>query len=719
MDKHSFKSIFGTEIVSGTAAVRIRNIEIPSVQRDYAQGRAGNDVARIRTRILEALRKAVTGTPLTLDFIYGDVDSNGNMTPIDGQQRLTLLFLLHWYASRRDAIADADCEFLRHFTYATRPASRQFCEKLVSFRPSLHTSLSQEIADQEWFPLGWQADPTASSMLVVLDDIQNVFADVPDLWEALCSGAITFHFLPIRDMGLTDELYVKMNSRGKPLTTFEHFKAELERSITATSPSDAIRISKKIDGEWTDMFWSLGKSAEFVDNAFLNYFRFVCDILCYKMHDTPQGKNRDPFTLQETYFGSGSGIDAKNLEFLEKSLNCWVTVKRETTGGTSEFFRQFYDDSRLITASDSKFNYLMDCLTSYERLPFSKKVILYAFSVYLLNKSSIEEASFRERIRIVRNLVENSRDEMSDSEIRQGGNRMPAVIEQVDSIILHGIVADNLSINFNDVQLDEERMKIVWRKDNPQWVDALRNLEDHPLLYGRVGILDLAKPELFQRFAELFSCSWDKVDCALISIGDYWQADSNGWRWQGGTSNQNVSSAWKSLFHKGPAGGFDNTVRTLGALLASHEKFDDETLDEIVGGFLKQCKETHRFDWRYYYAKYPSFRPGRHGKFCLDGDRMNAPYVFRVMWTPTNISENTYSAYLKEADSEHISRESYGDCLVYHDKKIYVTNQGFRITDISGKETIDLWNVPQVNGIDQEDRIVFLKQHLAQCSFLK
>ena len=98
---------------------------------------------------------------------------------------------------------------------------------------------------------------------------------------------------------------------------------------------------------------------------------------------------------------------------------------------------------------------------------------------------------------------------------------------------------------------------------------------------------------------------------------------------------------------------------------------------------------------------------------------MNAPYVFRVMWTPTNISENTYSAYLKEADSEHISRESYGDCLVYHDKRIYVTNQGFRITDISGKETIESWNVPQVNGIDQEDRIVFLKQHLAQCSFLK
>lgn len=46
-----------------------------------------------------------------------------------------------------------------------------------------------------------------------------------------------------------------MNSRGKPLTLFEHFKAELEHSLRQISGETANRIMKKIDIDWTDMLW--------------------------------------------------------------------------------------------------------------------------------------------------------------------------------------------------------------------------------------------------------------------------------------------------------------------------------------------------------------------------------------------------------------------------------------------------------------------------------
>ena len=58
-------------------------------------------MARVRERFIEALYKAVTENPITLDFVYGDIDKEGNMTPLDGQQRLTTLFLLHWYAAKK------------------------------------------------------------------------------------------------------------------------------------------------------------------------------------------------------------------------------------------------------------------------------------------------------------------------------------------------------------------------------------------------------------------------------------------------------------------------------------------------------------------------------------------------------------------------------------------------------------------------------------------
>jgi hypothetical protein len=71
--------------------------------------------------------------------------------------------------------------------------------------------------------------------------------------------AITFYFLPIKDMGLTDELYIKMNSRGKPLTQFEHFKAELERELRKIDEPTAKRIIKKIDLDWTDMLMAVSR----------------------------------------------------------------------------------------------------------------------------------------------------------------------------------------------------------------------------------------------------------------------------------------------------------------------------------------------------------------------------------------------------------------------------------------------------------------------------
>lgn len=65
-------------------------------------------------------------------------------------------------------------------------------------------------------------------------------------------------------MGLTDELYIKMNSRGKPLTVFEHFKAELEREIRALDEKNgqntADRIVGKIDKSWTDLLWKYRSS---------------------------------------------------------------------------------------------------------------------------------------------------------------------------------------------------------------------------------------------------------------------------------------------------------------------------------------------------------------------------------------------------------------------------------------------------------------------------
>lgn len=79
----------------------IKRIEILLIQRDYAQGRRTASVKEIRNDFLDALLRVVNGgPPIGLDFVCGDVET-GTLRPLDGQRRLTTLFLLHWYVTFR------------------------------------------------------------------------------------------------------------------------------------------------------------------------------------------------------------------------------------------------------------------------------------------------------------------------------------------------------------------------------------------------------------------------------------------------------------------------------------------------------------------------------------------------------------------------------------------------------------------------------------------
>ena len=321
---HSFINIFETEFMDGEEAVQLKKIAIPIIQRDYAQGRVDDDVDRIRIRFLDSLYNAIAGDSITLDFVYGDIDDNGTMTPLDGQQRLTTLFLLHWYAAKKEKIPAEKHNFLKKFSYETRYSARYFCTELVDFSPSFEGNLSAEIINQAWFPLEWKKDPTISSMLVMLDAINKRFKDARNIWERLENQAITFYFLPIKDMGLTDELYIKMNSRGKPLTPFEHFKAELDREIRIldrkTGAKNADRIIDSIDKTWTDLLWIYrnGSSDNIIDDKFLRYFKFICDIICYQSGKSPQSYSSDIFDLLHLYFSAQNENTPDNIATLEE-----------------------------------------------------------------------------------------------------------------------------------------------------------------------------------------------------------------------------------------------------------------------------------------------------------------------------------------------------------------------------------------------------------------
>ncbi len=718
---NTFIDIFSHGLSSTDATKKLKKIVVPKIQRDYAQGRNEPNVERVRTRFVDALYKAVTEKPIVLDFVYGDIDENGIMTPLDGQQRLTTLFLLHWYAAKKENLPEEKYSFLKNFSYETRYSARNFCNKLVDFTPSFGQKLKDEIIDQNWFPLNWKKDPTIASMLVMIDTIDDKFRNTAGIWESLENGAVSFYFLPIEGMGLTDELYIKMNSRGKPLTAFEHFKAEFEREIKGVlDEKNASGILSKIDLDWTDMLWQYRGEDNIIDDEFLRYFKFICDVICYRDGNSPQDIGYDEFVLLKKYFSSECEKAVENYRLFEEYFDCWneLCKKESPENFFSRFISYTHEPGKIKIEEKDNINIFRDCLENYSdrsgrkrNFPLNKFILLYAVICYLRNRNSISEEQFARRLRIINNLVQNSEDEISDSVNRSSGNRMPVILIQTRDIITKGKIDNTIEKGLNSNQLKEEIDKLIWTENNPDDAEKLFEIEDHKLLQGQISIMGIENYRHFGDFKKLFLCDYDKIDCALMAKGFYPQIERNGWRRQFASKSTESQIAWRNLFHMSRNSGFENTKNALLSLLDNCTEYTDKELSDISEWYINECESKSEFPLRYYYIKYDVFRPGSYGKYSLNSD---SQYLISVMLTQRQWSSNTYIPYLKEADEKHLSRDHNGQRLVYDNSYLVCEENAYVVRASENDSEIERVNIKQnEDGIDIEDRIVLLKQYLS------
>ena len=171
--------------------------------------------------------------------------------------------------------------------------------------------------------------------------------------------------------------------------------------------------------------------------------------------------------------------------------------------------------------------------------------------------------------------------------------------------------------------------------------------------------------------------------------------------------------AWDELFHKSANYGFDNTKKILVELLQGNATFTNDILDNIAEAFLSDCTLNSTYPWRYYYVKYSAFRPGSFGKLS-NSAVSEKPYLFSVMQTKSQWSQNTYMPYLKIADNEHLSRDDMGQKLLYADKYVVCENASYLVKNVADDSIITTIVVSQnEKGIDTEDRVQTLKTQLA------
>ena len=608
----TFHGMFG-EQDEGTP--RVDRVEIPLIQRDYAQGREDARTSAIRGRFLKALHDALTeGAPVGLDFIYGEV-REGTFEPLDGQQRLTTLFLLYWYiASRRGALDGA--QPWHQFTYATRPSARLFCDRIVKHPPpsDLAGPPSAWITDQSWYLHLWRFDPTIRAMLVTLDAIAGLFSDkdAEELWGRLTDDAkpaIWFQLLPIEEMGAAEDLYIKMNSRGRPLTGFEAFKAHLGEQVAEAGAADD--FGQKIDGAWTDLLWPYRGDNDVVDEEFMRYFDFLIEV-CEWREDRVRGDEvLTPEQRISTLLANTNPRRQEHLKFICAAFDVWVEglPVAEIFAG---IFKTSIDGDGVRLVGARSIDLFRACCERYgatrgaTRL-FSLTDTLLLFAVLLHRIHETDDATAR--LRSLRNVNEASQFEMRVQ-------NMPKFIEEVTEFMLSGDLASLATFNQN--QVVDETAKRELRMRHPELAPSLARLEDHTILRGTLAAFDLdasleARAKAFE--AVFDPKHWPALTGALLATGEYQRGyvDSDHHRFASPTTE----SVWRLvLVDRGDRAALARARTVLGKLLDRVAASAEETqasLTAVADGFIDERTAMSHYDWRYYLVRYSTMREGNSG----------------------------------------------------------------------------------------------------------
>lgn len=745
----------------------VDKIDIPRIQRDYAQGRS--EESERREKFLEAILKCLReSAPLHLDFIYGKIEEK-TFYPIDGQQRLTTLFLLHWYFGVIDG-KFGELEILKKFSYDTRPSSRDFCIALVDNAKEISTvfenkkeweeSVPALIKDFSWFKYGWEDDPTISSMLVMIESIHKKFEDIRIYgWSKLVDKElITFEILDLGKEGfeLPDELYIKMNARGKQLTSFENFKAEFidflgkeygEQKVWSYEISGEKRklsyneyFSYKIEKEWCDLFWayrnesSLSTRQSPIDNEIMNFIYVIAQLCYFKDNKDKEAKDfkRNLEIIKDVF------AEKDNVDFLFFILDCLydnsLDNKKVSKNKLENFFATLFfvnenqnDEYAPVNISwNSKSELLSEslfsqCLIKGLDLGPRNKILFYCMFSFIRDNHN----RLNYYLRVIRNLLyaQRQRNETKynpNVRINYFGKYWKLFEQlQVDDVYNllsnDNFVLDNKETDISDESLEYEKQKAkLLNEENRK---SLFALEDQSFLCGYLRNFDLENnADRINEYAmvvpEIFSCkNTSLVIRAMIASdfeGIYIRKCALGYNYYFGTDWETV------LTYTGKDEKLnDSLVKFLNHYISRKENSVETKLQGIIDDWLKK-NATNR-TWKYYFIKYENFTDNKLKEkdyyYCWK-DKSDDIFQIEMLGSESSnpllayhINPFIYTA-IELTNSSEIREKGKGYARYSDESFLYVEkikrcfncrNDGWEINDLSGiaKDILKKYNIDE------------------------
>lgn len=271
-------------------------IYVPEFQRNYLQGDDSSESIKYkRDCLLDDIFNCIESQSksINLGFIYGRVEQSykGKLFyPYDGQQRLTTLYFLYLLIYFKFKKYDEIDSIKKKLSYQTRISTNRFIESFLSWildskeKDNIYNDfwnkdgkdLKGFIINQDWFMMTeWNYDVSIINMLSIIVEISGRIKEnlgdktgIDNFIDKDENNPFQFDFIYVDDISKSDDLYIKINARGKALSPFENLKSDIDEYWNNEDKT-------KLDAEWTEYVWNQldvndkNKEKSF-DNSFYN-----------------------------------------------------------------------------------------------------------------------------------------------------------------------------------------------------------------------------------------------------------------------------------------------------------------------------------------------------------------------------------------------------------------------------------------------------------------
>jgi hypothetical protein len=225
--------------------------------------------------------------------VFNDTFEDINL--IDGQQRITTLFLLLFHFAVKENRKINFIDFLRYdkeagqlaFDYRVRSLTHNFLVDLLAKITSAADIAG--IKEKSWFLSNYHDDPTISAMVSGLTLMESSFRNDNGKYYDFLKTQIRFWHFRAEETFQGEELYITMNSRGQQLADNESVRGKLFDPVKLKNQGHNELYWSERWEIWQDFFWrhrNKQRSRSNADGGFNEFLRWVQIIRMVEMQQS-------------------------------------------------------------------------------------------------------------------------------------------------------------------------------------------------------------------------------------------------------------------------------------------------------------------------------------------------------------------------------------------------------------------------------------------------